>query len=150
MVLVAVADNEALRTFVHGQRDHQLRLRTRLKPVVEILAGRHDLVDHFAQLIHLDREYPPIVPFVPFLLNRLRKHFVQLRDPMPQEILKTDHQGCLQAHPQSLLHHVEDADSATIDQRLHIHESIVINRNVARAPAFETVVFFGLGGRPGG
>jgi len=43
---------------------------------------------------------------------------------------------------------IEDADAAAVGQRLDFDESLVIDRDVAGTPAFESVVFLGFCGRP--
>src|SRR5690606_4751418 len=60
VVLVAVADDKAIATFVHRERDHQLGLRSRLEAVAKLAAGSDDLVNDLAQLVHLDGEHAAI------------------------------------------------------------------------------------------
>ena len=58
--------------------------------------------------------------------------------------------GGLETHAEGFLHDIEHADAATIDERLHIDEARVVDGDVARAPALETVMVFGLGRGPCG
>jgi len=76
VVLVAVADDQAAAAGVHRQRDHELGLGARLQAVAVVLAGLDDLVDDLAQLVHLDREHPPVLALVALLLDGLPEHLV--------------------------------------------------------------------------
>ena len=91
-VLVAVADDQALRVLVHRQRGDQLRLAARFEAEMKLLAGVDDLFDHFAQLVHLDRENAAIVVAVTEFLDRALEGAVHRFDAMPQQILKANDQ----------------------------------------------------------
>ena len=60
-ILVAVADDEALRVLVHRERGDQFRFAARFESEMKLLAGVDDFFDHFAQLIDLDRENAAIM-----------------------------------------------------------------------------------------
>ncbi len=47
-ILVAVANDEALRVLVHRERGDQLRLAARFESEMKLLARFDDLFDHFA------------------------------------------------------------------------------------------------------
>ena len=55
-ILVTVANDQALRILVHGQRGDQFRFAAGFETKMKLLAGIDDFLDHFAQLIDLDRE----------------------------------------------------------------------------------------------
>jgi len=150
VVLVAVADDEPLRPLVHGEGDHELGLRAGLEAVVEVLAGGDDLVDDLAELVDLDREDAAVAALVALVLDRLVEKLVQLDDAMPEEVLKTDDHRRLQAHAARLVDDIEDPDAALVGAREKFHEALVIDRDVAGAPALETVEFLRPGGGPGG
>ena len=69
-VLVAVADDQALRVRVDRQRGDQLRLAARLQPEVERRARVEDLLDDLAQLVDLDREHAAVDILVARFLDR--------------------------------------------------------------------------------
>ena len=127
VVLVTVANDEAVGALVHGQGDHQLGLRARFQAVVELFAGCYDLVDDLAQLVDLDGEDAAVGAFVALLLNGLAKDLVQLGDPVAEKVLEADDQRCLEAHAHGLVDHVKSADPATVGERLDVEESRVVN-----------------------
>ena len=62
-ILVAVADDQALGILVHRERGDQLRLAAGLEAEMKLRAGVDDLLDHLAELVHLDREDAAIERF---------------------------------------------------------------------------------------
>src|ERR1700737_3408813 len=60
-VLVAVADDEALRVLVHGERSDQLWFAPGSEAEMNLLPGIDNLFDHFAQLVDLDRKNTTII-----------------------------------------------------------------------------------------
>ena len=135
---------------MHGQRDHQLGLGTGFEAVIVVLAGREDLFDDFAELIDLDREDTAVGALVALLLDGAHEDVVELDHPMSQQVLEADDHRCLQAHPQRLVDHVHDANAATGGERLHLDETIVVDREMAGTPALESIMILRLRGRPGG
>ena len=150
VVFVAVADDEPLRTLVHRERDHQLGLGPGLQPVVVVLAGGDDLIDDLAELVDLDGEHAAVLALVALVLDRLGEDLVDLHDALAEEILKADDDLRLEAHAGRLVDDIHDPDRAAVGQRLDLDEAVGIDREVIRAPALETVMFFGLCGRPVG
>jgi hypothetical protein len=150
VVLVAVADDEALGALVHGQGDHQLGLGAGLEAVVEVLAGGDDLVHDLAELVDLDGEDAAVFALVALFLDGLGEGLVDLGDAVAEGVLQADDEGGLEAHAFGLLDHVHEPDVTVIGQRLHLHEPPGIHGEVVGAPALETIVFFGLRGRPSG
>ncbi len=69
---------------------------------------------------------------------------------MAQQILEADDHGRLKTHAERLVHHIHDADAASVGERLHLHESLIVDGEMAGTPAFESEVFLGLRSRPGG
>jgi len=150
VVLVAVADDEALGALVHGQGDHQLGLGAGLEAVVEVLAGGDDLVDDLAELVDLDGEDTAVFALVALFLDRLGEGLVDLGDPVAERVLEADDQRGLEAHAFGLVNHVHQADVPIVGEGLDLHKSLGIHREVIGAPALKTVVFLGLRGRPVG
>ena len=54
------------------------------------LSGVDDLLDHFTQLINLDRENAAVIAAVLEFGNRVVKSAVDRFDAMPEQILKAD------------------------------------------------------------
>ncbi len=135
VILVAVADDQALVALVHGEGDHQLGLGAGLEAVVEILARGDDLIDNLAELVDLDREHAAVFTPVAFLLDGLAEHFVELHDAMAQQVLEPDDHRRLQAHAEGLVDDIEHADAAAVGARLHADAALGIHGVVAGTPA---------------
>ena len=150
VVLVPVADDEALVALVHRQRDHQLGLRAGLQPVVVVLAGGEDLLDHFAELVDLDGKDAAVGALVTLLLDGADEDLVKLEDAVAQQVLEPDDHGRLQAHAERFVHHIHNADAPAVGGRLDLDESLVVHAKMAGTPALEPKMFLGLRGGPGG
>ena len=111
-VLVAVADDEALRVFVHRERGDQLRFAAGFETEMKLRAGVDDLFDHFAQLIDLDRKNAAIFVAITELLHRRVKGAVDRLDPVPQQILEPDHERKTESALARFVHHFEQIDRA--------------------------------------
>src|SRR5437667_12850658 len=83
-ILVAVANDQTLRVLMHGKRCNQCRFTARFETKMELLARVDDFFDHFAQLIHLDRENAAILIVITELRHRTLKCAVNRFDPVPQ------------------------------------------------------------------
>ena len=75
-IFVAVADDQALRVLVHGERGDQFRFAAGFEPEVKLLAGIDNLFDDFAQLIDLDRENAAIL----IAITELQTSRFEMRD----------------------------------------------------------------------
>ena len=115
-----------------------------------VLARRDDLVDHFAELVYLDRKDSAVLALVALLLDRLAESLIQLDDAVPEQILEADDEGRLQAHAQRFLDHIDHPDAAVVGLGLHVDEALLVHREMPRAPALKTVVLLGFRGRPTG
>ncbi len=146
VVLVAVADDEPVRSLVHGEGDHQFRLGAGLEAVGVVLAGGDDLVDDLAQLVDLDREYAAVGALVALVLDGFPEDLVELGDPVAEKVLKADDHRGLEAHAERLIHDVHDADGPAIGEGLDVDEAIGVDPEVTRAPALEPIEFFRLCG----
>ena len=150
LVLVAVADDVGLGVVHVSQRGDQLGLGAGLETVVVLLAELRDLLDDLALLVDLDRIDAAVFALVALFLDGLGEGLVDLGDAMAEGVLQADDEGGLEAHAFGLLDHVHEPDVTVIGQRLHLHEPPGIHGEVVGAPALETIVFFGLRGRPSG
>ena len=89
IVLVAVADHETLRIGMNGDGGNQLGLAAGLDSEMIGQPGIDDLLDHFAKLVDLDREDPPVFVSVVTLGNGLGKGFIEAAHPIPKQIMAT-------------------------------------------------------------
>ena len=63
-VLVAVADDEAAHLALQRESGEQFRLAADFQPELKRLAGIENLLNHLAQLVHLDGKHAAIGPLV--------------------------------------------------------------------------------------
>src|SRR5205807_9546382 len=91
-IFVAVADDQTLRVFVHGQCGNQFRFAARFESKMKLLACVDDFFNYFAQLIDLDRKNAPIFAAITELCHRGLKGAINRFNPVPQQILKPDYQ----------------------------------------------------------
>ena len=113
-VLVAVADDEALRVLVHRERSDQFRFAARFETEMKFLAGVDDLFDHFAQLIDLDRENAAILILVTEFGYRILKRAVDRFDAVPQQILKPNDERETEAALPRFVYDFEDVDRSRL------------------------------------
>ena len=91
-ILIAVADDETLGVFMHRQCRDQLWLAARFQSEMKSLAGIDNFLNHFTQLIDLDRKNAAILIAITELLDRVLKHAVNRFNAVPQQILKPDYE----------------------------------------------------------
>src|SRR4030088_1696291 len=139
-VLVAVADDEALRVFVHGERSDRLRLAPGLETEVKLLPRIDDLLDHLAQLIDLDRKNAAIISSIVELAHGGLKRAVDRFDAMPQQILKANDQRETEPAVARFVHDFEDVDlAAKLLGGLRDHVTPLVDREISAAPAIDIV-----------
>ena len=144
-IFVAVANDQALQILVHGQGRDQLRLRPRLEAEMILLSRVHDLLDHLAQLIDLDREDTAVMIAIAEFANRTLESEIDGSHAVAQQILKANHERKTETALPCLVHHFEDIDrSPAIAQRPHLGVASSVDRKIPRAPALDIV------GRDGG
>ena len=83
-ILVAVADDQTLRIFVHGQRRNQFRLAAGFQAKMKLLTRVDDFFNDFAQLIDLDRKNTAISIAIAELGYRALKGVVNRLDTVPE------------------------------------------------------------------
>src|SRR5436190_4136268 len=89
-ILVAIANDQALRVLVHSQGRDQLRFAASLQAKVKRLAGIDDFLDHFTQLIDFDRENAAVFSAVVEFRDRVFESAVNGFDAVPKQVLKAD------------------------------------------------------------
>ncbi len=148
-VLVAVADQEGLAVLEQGKGDDELGLRAGFEAEIIFFAGVEDLLDHFAELVDLDREDAAVAAIVVFFLDGVTEGFVDLRHAIAEQVLDADRERGLQAGGFDFLDDVRDADLAVVTFRVHAEVTLRVHGEVVTSPSFEAVVFFGVFGSPG-
>src|SRR5438034_6715940 len=113
-ILVAVANDQTLRVLMHGKRCNQFRFTARFETKMELLARVDDFFDHFAQLIHLDRENAAILIVITELRHGALKRAVNRFEAVPQQILKPDQQRKPEASRARFIHYFQDVDGAAV------------------------------------
>ena len=99
------------RVLVHRQCGDQFRFAARFEPKVKLLAGIDDFFDHFAQLIHLDRENAAILAAVIEFLDRVSKRAIDRFDAVAKQILEANHQRKTEAPRARFVYDFEDGRS---------------------------------------
>ncbi len=149
-ILVSVADDQRFLVAVNRERRDQLRLAPGLEADVVQRARVHDLLHHFAELVHLDRKNAAITPAISRLLDRRRECLADRLDAMPQQILKTQHHR--KAQPvlaPRLVDDFHDVDRRRrIARRRHLDIAARIDRKIAESPAVDIVERSGGGNIP--
>src|SRR3984893_15026804 len=92
-VFIAVADDKALRVFVHGESSHQFRFTAGFQTEMKLLAGIDNLFNHFAQLNDLDRKNAAILTAIIEFGHGALKCAIDRFDAMTQQILKANDEG---------------------------------------------------------
>ncbi len=139
-VLVAVADEDALRVAMNRQRGEKLGLAPDLQPEFVRRAGIHDFFHHFAQLIHLDREDAAVLALVSGLGDGGAEFLVQDLHAVAQQILETEQQRQGQPAIASLLRHRHEIKRrALVLNRAHGHVAGIVDPEVGAAPPGDVV-----------
>ena len=149
-ILVAVANDQALRVAVHRQRGDQLRLAPRLDSKMKRAPRVRDLLHHLAQLVHLDREHPAIGILVARFRDGGGERLVDRLHPVAQEILEAQDQRKSEPAGFGVLddvHHIDFRGGIPRGQDLNI--ALFVDRKIARSPAIDIVEGDGGGNVPG-
>ncbi len=78
------------------------------------LACIDDFLNHFAQLIDLDRENAPIFVAITELRNRRLKDTVNRFDPVPQQILESDYERKTEVARARFIYNLEQVDGTAV------------------------------------
>src|SRR4029453_4591638 len=139
-IFVAVTNNQALGVLVHGERGDQFRFAARFETKMKRLTRIDDFLNHFAQLVDLDRKNAPIFVAITELRNRLLKDPVNRFDPVPEQILESDYERKTEVTRARFIHDLEKVDgTAVILQRLRLDVARTIDRKVTIAPSLHVV-----------
>src|SRR5213595_1069641 len=139
-ILVAIANDQALRVLVHGQGRDQLRFASGLQAKVKRLAGIDDLLDHFTQLIDFDRENAAVFSAVIEFRDRVFESAVNGFDAVPEQILKADDKGKGEPARSRFVNDFKNGNGATILlERLGYDVAISVDGEVTGSPTLDVV-----------
>src|SRR5437588_1575485 len=139
-ILVAIANDQALRVLVHGQGRDQLRLASRLQAKVKRLAGIDDLFDHLAQLIDFNRENAAVFSSVVEFRNRVFESAVNGFDAVAEQILKADDKGKREPARSRLVDNFKNGDlTAILPERLGYDVAVSVDGKVTGSPTLDVV-----------
>jgi hypothetical protein len=125
---------------MHGQAGEDLRLRADLDAVVKRTAGVEDLLDHFAELIDLQRKDGAIDAAVVVLADGALERAVERLDAMAEEILKADQDRRGEVHRLRFADDVDDRNGdAFALQRRDGDVTVRCDVEVSGAPAVDHV-----------
>src|SRR5882724_3720954 len=113
-ILVAVTDDQALGILVHCERCDQFRLAARFETEMKRLSCIDDFLNHFAQLIDLDRKNAPIFVTIAELRNRRLKDTVNRFDPVSQQILESDYERKTEVARARFIDNLEQIDGTAV------------------------------------
>src|SRR5690349_17765209 len=91
-VLVAVADDQAVRIGLEGESGKQLRLAANFQSKIVGLAGVEDFLHHLAKLIDFDWEDAAVASLIVEFGDGVAKGLVDGLDAMPENVLEADEQ----------------------------------------------------------
>ena len=139
-VLVPVANDQALRIFVHRQRRHQLRLAPSFEPEMKLLARIDNFFDHFAQLIDLDRKNTAIVVAIAELGDRRLKCAIDRFHAVPEQVREPHDQRETKAARPRFIHHFEKVNRAAIFLKWFGDDiAIRVDREITASPCIHVV-----------
>src|SRR5437763_120729 len=113
-IFVTVANNEALRILVHGERGDQLRFASGFQTKMELFTCFDNFLDHFPKLIHFDWENAAITATIIKFRDRGFKGPVNALDAMTKQILETNDQRKTEAARARFVHHFQNIDRAAV------------------------------------
>src|SRR6266478_9079413 len=91
-IFIAVADDQALRVFLHGKRGNQFRLAACFEPKVKLFARIDNFLDDLAQLIDFDGKNAAILIEITEFSDRALKCAIDRFNAVPEQILKSNQQ----------------------------------------------------------
>src|SRR5205823_12839763 len=139
-ILVAIANDQALRVLVHGQGRDQLRFAARLQAKVKHLAGIDDLLDHLAQLIDFDRKNAAVFSAVVKFCDCVFESAVNGFNAVAEQVLKADDKRKGEPARARFINNFKNGDGAAIFlERLGHDVAISIDGKVTSSPTLDVV-----------
>src|SRR5207248_748597 len=139
-ILVAIANDQALRVLVHGQGRDQLRFAASLQAKVKRLAGIDDLLDHFTQLIDFDRENAAVFSAVVEFRDRGIKSAIHRFDAVAEQILKADDKGEGEPARACFINNFKNGNGAAVFlERLGHDVAVSVDGKVTGSPTLDVV-----------
>ena len=144
LVLVAVADDEAVAVHVGGQHGVQLGFRAGLQSQVVALAVADDFLHDGAHLVNLDREDDEVFGLVVVFLGSLAETLVGLLDAVVQDVGEAQQHGCRHVACSQFVDHLFEVDLHAVLLGRNIHVSLLVNAKVVDSPTLDVVEFLGV------
>src|SRR5439155_23954789 len=139
-IFVPVADDQAFRVLVHGERGDQFRFAAGFQSEVKLQAGIDNLFDDFAQLVDLDRENASIFIAITELRHRGLKGAINRFDAVPEQILKPDYQRKTESTVARFVYDLEKVDATAVFlEWTRLDVPCGINCKVTAAPSLHIV-----------
>ena len=139
-VFISVANDERFRVPMNRHRGKKLRLAARLDAKMERLTRQHDLLHHFLELVHFDRENPAIHIVVFELLDRRAKRLIDRLHAMLEQVLKPQHHREAKPLRLRLRDEVHDVDRRrSIQRRKDLHVARFVDAEVPGSPTVDVI-----------
>ena len=149
VVLVPVADDEALRIGVDGERRDHLGLAPGLDPEVVGKPCVDDFLHDLAELVHLDREDTSVLVAVAAFGDGSGEGLVDPADAVAKKIMAPDKQWEAQSASTGLGYQFHEIDlTAGTAKGAHHGVSLVIDGHISLGPSLH-IVEGGIGGNDG-
>src|SRR5205807_6703484 len=143
-IFVTVANNEALRILVHGERGDQLGFASGFQPKMELFTCFDDFLDHFSKLIDFDRENAAITAPIIKFRDRGFKGPVDTLAAMTKKILERNDQWKTETARARFVDHFKNVNrAAAFLYRFGNDVAVGVNRKIATAPTFQVLGRFG-------
>src|SRR5439155_9985590 len=109
-IFIAVADDQALRVFLHGKRGNQFRLAACFEPKVKLFARIDNFLDDLAQLIDFDGKNAAILIEITEFSDRALKCAIDRFNAVPEQILKSNQQWKTKVSGARLIDYCQEID----------------------------------------
>ncbi|CDF22979.1 unknown [Prevotella sp. CAG:617] len=141
LVLVAVADNQAVAVHVGSQDGMQLGLAARLKTEIVFFSVADDFLYHRAHLIDLDGVYNKVLPLEVILLGRLIEAGRGLFNPIVQDVGKTHQHRSRDVTLGQIRNQFLQVNAHIILARRYVNMALFVDAEVIDTPSSDVVEF---------
>ena len=139
LVLVAVADDEAVAVHVCGNHGMQFGFRAGLQPEVVALAVADDFFYDGAHLVHLHGEDDKVFTLVVIFLACLAETFVGLLDAVVQYVGEAEQHGSRHMAGSQVVHQLLEVHLHAVLFRRDIDMSLLVDAKVIDSPTLDVV-----------
>ena len=149
-VFIAIADDERLVGFEHGQHGEQLGLAAGFEAELVWIAELHDLFDNVALLVHLDREHAHVLAGVVVRIEGGLKRGVEFVEARLDDVAKPHQQRQAQAALAQLVDQFLQVEARTGGALgADLYGAAVVNAEVTGTPSANAVEIAGVFDGPG-